>query len=131
MLTNQLVEKFNISPPSPSPPSLFIILSSATTFCQLYFISQDSAKKAVEATVCVLGTERSLQGAELTQALGELEEDSSGTRHRSLPAIAKCCAAQELAGKLLSFLGVPGKSHQYLFCSSGAGGVQKFPGKFL
>lgn len=57
MLTNQLVEKFNVSPSSPSPPSLFIILS---VLCHhflsvVFYKSQDSARKAAAAAVVFWG----------------------------------------------------------------------------
>lgn len=137
MLTNQLVEKFNISPSSPSPPSLFIILSVLCHhFPSVVFYKSGFSQESRSSRCCVLGTEHTAgcrADTGIGRAGGGLLRDpvNRGCRHRPLPATAKRCAARELAGKLLSFLGVPGKSHQYLICSSGAGAVQEFPAKFL
>lgn len=54
MLTNQLVEQFNITFPSPSP-SLFIILASHC-FLLIMCISQDSVRKTEAAALYIPGT---------------------------------------------------------------------------
>lgn len=119
MLTNQLVEKFNISPSSPSPPSLFIILSVLCHhFPSVVFYKSGFSQESRSSRCCVLGTEHTLQGAGLTQALGGLEEDCSGTLSTEVAATdlclpqrsaallgslqGSCCHSQESQGSLTS-----------------------------
>lgn len=117
MLTNQLVEKFNISPSSPSPPSLFIILSVLCHhFPSVVFYKSGFSQESRSSRCCVLGTEHTAgcrADTGIGRAGGGLLRDpvNRGCRHRPLPATAKRCACSGAAVILRSPREVSPVSH--------------------